>query len=355
MADSSSCSQWCTATFFVAISLVLAFVLTISIHGGSDDRHSPPVDQIIKRNLSVNASRTLRSHGFHVFATLLQFSPQLFLSSTTETTIFAFQDSVISNSTIPLEPWMIKQLIQYNTCPSKLSMKDLLEKPQGICLKTLLGNEYIKITKIDPDKGLVEINSFLISHPDLFVDDQISIHGVLGPFSGLDFHGENNQFEDFIHSPNCDEINHNLVLKSKIRLEEWVQVVNWLNSDGFVSFSIGLNSVLDGIFQDSLNLTSVTILAPPYFAFVSLPSPLMERILKLHILPKKFSYRELIQKSSFKTLVHDRDIKIKRSNFSQVLGIDQVEIIQPDIFSNDKFTIHGISQALEMQEISGSF
>lgn len=62
-----------------------------------------------------------------------------------------------------------------------------------------------------------------------------------------------------------------------------------------MSFSIGLNSVLDQNFQASVNFSSVTILAPP----------LMERIVKHHIFPKKvfFFFKRIVKFSSYTPII----------------------------------------------------
>ncbi|KAG8390306.1 hypothetical protein BUALT_Bualt01G0069900 [Buddleja alternifolia] len=326
-----SCSQECQAPIYIAMSLTLAFMAIIAsttIHNSTPNTPvSPP------HAAAVNASHALRLHGgFHVTATLLQFSPDLFFSADTphsHTTIFAMQDSAISNLSIP--PPALRQLLRYHTAPSALPTAELLKKPPGFCFKTLVNNQNLMITNQDSKSGSIVINNVLISHPDMFLEGPLSVHGVSGPF-------------DSIPSPPCGFSNHT----PDHQAVDWTRIIRFLSSNGFVSFAIGLNSFLDH--HENRNLGFVTIFAPPNSGFISLPSPLLDRIVKLHIMPQRFSYMELgaAVNSSLRTLITGYDLKIDR--FSETLAVNGVEITAPDFFSSEKFVIHGISRAFGVDE-----
>ncbi|KAK9285108.1 hypothetical protein L1049_024293 [Liquidambar formosana] len=302
-------------------------------------------NESILHELSLNASRALRRSGFNLVATLLQNQPSL-----------QCKDPAISNASLP--PWLIQELLQYHTSPSKLSMEDLLKKHQGSCLPTLLHQKKIAITKTNVSERSIEINHVLISHPDIFLGGPISVHGVLGPFSSLDPQ-DTRQGWEFFQSPICDS-NSSVVSdvgKSK-NMIEWARIIRLLSSNGFVSFAIGLHSVLDGILQDYMDLSSVTIFAPPNFVFVASPSPLLDKIVRFHILPHRVTYIELAskpEKAFLRTLVPGRDLEVTGTvNFTRGLSINGVEVVAPDIFTSKKFIIHGISRALEMAEANTS-
>jgi hypothetical protein len=55
-----------------------------------------------------------------------------------------------------------------------------------------------------------------------------------------------------------------------------------------VLFAIGLNSVINRILADHKSLSSVTIFAPSEFEFVASSSPMLEKIVRFHILPLRF-------------------------------------------------------------------
>lgn len=226
-------------------------------------------------------------------------------------------------------------------------MNDLLEKPQGSCLPTLLDRQKIAITKIGAKKRLLEINNVPLSHPDMILEGPLSIHGVLQPFSYLNAQ-DSLQSSNYIQSPICDS-NSRLVSDSKISFE-WNPIIRLLSANGFVSFAIGLHSVLDGILEDHMNLNSTTIFAPLEFSFVTSPSPLLDRIVRFHILPQRFTFKELAslpEKTLLRTLVTHQDLEITGGvNSTQGLCVNREKIIAPDIFSSKKFVIHGISQAL---------
>ncbi|KAJ8543492.1 hypothetical protein K7X08_006015 [Anisodus acutangulus] len=256
----------------------------------------------------MNASKALRNQGFNILATLLQISPEIFLS-TPQSTIFAIQDSTISKLSVP--SWAMKQLLQYHTSPSRIPFQELLKKSQG----------------------------------------SISIHGVSGAFTELNFHGLDEHM-DVIQSPICEDISNTK------NLVDWTRIIKLLRSKGYVSFATELHSVLDGILQDSANLSSVTIFAPPNLGFLSSPSPFLERIVRLHIIPQRYTFMELVflpDVSSIKTLAPGLNATISKSNFSRVLTIDGVEITAADIFVSKTFVIHGMSRPLELEELSISF
>ncbi|XP_071905869.1 fasciclin-like arabinogalactan protein 21 [Coffea arabica] len=355
----SSCSHWWHCPFYFCMSVVLAFLaITTNLHEDAKSNSTPSI-QATRRGLSLNASKALRAHGFDVMATLLQISPELFLSSP-ESTIFAIQDSSISNISGHLPPWAMKQLLKYHTSPVKLPMQELFKKPEGSCLSTLLHDKIIKITKNDGAKHEIEINNVLISHPDVFFEGPISVHGVLGSFSSLDLPGHIDQDWNFIQPPTCENFNQSRGFNSTNEMKNfvrWPSIIQFLSANGFVQFSIGLQSVLDGIVEDYADLNSVTIFAPPYFTFIAMPAPLLGRVVRLHVLPQRFTYRELAllpDKSPLKTLLSDENLEVTISVSKRSLAIDGVEITEADIFSSREAVIHGISRALSVEKISGT-
>ncbi|KAL2248637.1 fasciclin-like arabinogalactan protein 21 [Sesamum indicum] len=332
----ASCSHWWHAPLYLAMSITLAFIAITTTKESTPDDALPS-----GHHLAFNASRALRLHGgFHITATLLQISPELFFSGP-ESTIFAIQDSAISNLSIP--PWAMRQLVRFHATPSALPMAELFKKPPGFCMNTLVGDKNLVITKNDAGTGSVMINNVLVSQPDLFLEGRVSVHGVLGPF-------------DMILSPPCGFSNRSSILVSNAtdQAVEWRKIVRLLNSNGFVSFAIGLNSALDVILQEYHNLGSVTIFAPPNSGFISSPSPFLDRIVRFHILPQRFTYIELAaaEKSSLRTLIPGYDLKIEK--FSQALSVNGVEITVPDVSSSKNFVIHGISRDFDVDELFSS-
>lgn len=225
-------------------------------------------------------------------------------------------------------------------------MAELLDKPPGSCFESLADNKKLVITNTDPGTGSVTINNVLISDPDIFLEGPISIHGVLGPF-------------DEIPSPGCGFSDRSGLLLAPSGDDhqeiEWTRIIRALSSNGFVSFAIGLNAVLDKMVEDYGDLGSVTVFAPPNSGFISSSSPFLDRIVRLHILPQRFTYMELVltESSSLKTLIPSYDLKMDKS--SQTLVIDGVEITGPDLVSSDNFVIHGISRDFDAVELFSSF
>ncbi|XP_038886823.1 fasciclin-like arabinogalactan protein 21 [Benincasa hispida] len=352
----AKCSfEWWHAPIVFSISVVLAFfAITTALHSTTSHSATPP-NKAMADELSLNASRALRRAGFNTIATLLQVSPEHFFSPQ-NSTIFAIKDSAISNTSLP--PWLLKNLVQYHTSPSKLSMADLLKKPQGVCLPTLLMPKKIAITRMNSTARLVEINHVLVTDPDIFLGGNVSIHGVLGPFSPLD-PLDVRQGWSFIQAPFCDSnatvISDPLETKNGVvGVEvEWRRIIRWLSANGFVSYAIGLQSVLEGILQEFEGLKSITVFAPPNLASVASPSPVLNRAVRLHIVPQMVTYKSLASlpaKTSLKTLVSGQDLEILggvRVPRGTVV-VNGVEIVSPEIFRSGNCVIHGISRSLEI-------
>ncbi|KAL6958284.1 hypothetical protein U1Q18_001411 [Sarracenia purpurea var. burkii] len=360
----TSCSHWWHCPVYFALSVTLAAIAV------SEYIHSIPAainphpafnpHPISSPNQTNNithttfiASRALQKHGFNAIATLLQLYPQLFLSSS-QSTIFAIQDPSIFNK-FPAQSKPMKLLLKYHTSPFKLPMAKLSKNPQGTCFPTLLPQKHIAITKTDPKSGSIEINNVLISHPDLFLDKHLSIHGVLGPFSSLNLRDIDEDWE--IKQPRiCDAKRGEIESKNPIN---WTHIIRFLSSNGFVTFTIRLQSALDAILRDYPDLNSVTIFAPLDFLFVTPSWPLLDRTVRFHVLPKRFTYNELSslpEKTSIKTLVPDKNLVITTSNaraYSKrvVVAINGVEVAAPDSFSSKNFAIHGISRAFSLEGV----
>ncbi|KAJ1376294.1 FAS1 domain superfamily [Sesbania bispinosa] len=186
--------------------------------------------------------------------------------------------------------------------------------------------------------------------------EQLAIHGVVGPFSSLrrqDLLGW-----DFIHSATCRPNTDNSTFdqSSKNVVIEWNRIVQLLGSKGYASFSIALHSVLDAIQKDSVSLSSATIFAPPDLKLLGSPSTLLDRAVRLHILPQRFTNKELSSlpvRTLLKTLVTDEQLEIDGVlDFMPGVVISGVEIVEPDMLSSEKFVVHGISRAFKMTELT---
>ncbi|VFQ60362.1 unnamed protein product [Cuscuta campestris] len=333
MAD--SCSHWWHAPFYVTLSIALAFVaISTGIHRSGGPEPTPVLSLLVHNESSFNASVALRRRGgFTVFAALLQISPDLFLSPP-DSTVFAVHDSAFSNLSLP--SWAIKHLLLYHTSPASLPFRSLLRHSPATCLSTLLRDRAVKITKIDQENGGVEINNVSITDPDLFLGPHLSVHGVAGFFSPVKLQGSDRR-EEIIESPSCDSDDPEI---------QWPRIVQSLSYNGFVSFAIGLHSVLDSI---PINMSSVTIFAPPSFGFLDSPSPLLDRVVKLHLLPRIYSFEELSSLpngSVLETLLPGAEIKIGVDDSTRSLAVNGVEITAPDVLRSRNFTVHGISRAL---------
>ncbi|KAI3502255.1 hypothetical protein L2E82_42609 [Cichorium intybus] len=338
--------------YFIFATMILSGIITVVLHSQHHVRHhkDPP------RDLATNASQLLRSNGFNFISTLLHISPDLFLSSP-ESTIFAIPDSAMSNLSIP--PFMTIQLITYHISPFKLTIKDLLDKPLNTCISTTFQQQKISITRKDQKKRVLEINNVLITHPDMFLQGPVVIHGVSGPFASFKFHQHITELP--ICKANRLDVSHG-TLGAKLNLtknkDEWGTLVKFLNTSGFAPFASGLHSVLDGVFKEHPNLASLTIFAPPIIEAIEMAEPVLQKFVKSHIVPKKHSFKHLAsmpQGASIKTLCPGTEIRITETVVNpseELLSINRVEITSPDLYSSKNFVVHGIARAFSMYEVS---
>ncbi|QCD84990.1 hypothetical protein DEO72_LG2g5348 [Vigna unguiculata] len=346
-------SRWCWFPLYVAAAIGLGIIAISSAIRSSDSKNSIQEGTPIPHELSRNASNALRRAGFFLMADLLHHSPSFF-KPPQNSTIFAIRDSAIRNTSHPL--WFLKTLLLYHTttATSTFSFHHLLNMSQGTCLTTLLRHKNISLTKVHPATNSVEINNVLISNPNIFLADQLAVHGVLAPFSPLHPHDLLQRGLDFfIRPPSCSS-NHSL---SKNAVH-WNRVVHLLRAKGYASFSVALRSVLEGIKKDhSGSLGFATIFAPPDFMLLG-PNPLLHRAVRLHILPQRFRYEELASlpvRTLLKTLVPDELLEIDGVlDFAPGMFVNGVEIVAPDMITSENFVVHGISKAFEMTEYSFS-
>ncbi|KVH95961.1 fasciclin-like arabinogalactan protein 21 [Cynara cardunculus var. scolymus] len=344
------------AVLFITATILLAVVIAATFGSHHHHHQLPRHPKDSPFDFTSNASQLLRSNGFTFIATLLHISPDLFLS-TPQSTIFAIPDSAMSNLSIP--PYMTVQLVTYHISPSKLTIHDLFQKPVNTCISTMFQQQKISITKNDEKHRVLEINKVLITHPDMFVQGPVSIHGVGGPFASFKFHQEITELP--ICNTNQSELSHSTVggkvngIKKKA---EWGMVVRFLSSAGFTPFALALYSVIDGILKDHPDLNSTTIFVPPIMEMVELPSSLRHKFMRSHIVPKKHSYKHLAslpEGTSLTTLCPGKKIEITETvvNLSdELLVINRVEVTSPDLLLSKSFVVHGIARPFAMEEAS---
>lgn len=195
----------------------------------------------------------------------------------------------------------------------------------------------------------------------MFLHGSVAIHGVSGPFASFKFHQEISELP-ICNIMNQSELSHStvggrIIDPTKIRAE-WKMVVKFLGSSGFAPFAIGLYSMIDGIIKDHPNLHSMTIFAPPIMELMEMPSPVLRKFMRSHIVPKKHSYKHLAsmpQGAAIRTLCPGKEIKITETVFNlsdDLLSINRVEITSPDLLSSKSFVVHGIARAFAMDGVS---
>ncbi|KAK9724431.1 hypothetical protein RND81_05G071300 [Saponaria officinalis] len=352
-----SCSHWWHAPIYLTLSIFLAFFSISSFHpppSSTVSTTSPPP-------ISAAATTALRSNNFSIMATLLQFSPQIFFLPSSSpplssTTVFAVSDAAFS--TISAAPSAVELMLKYHTLPVKLNFQELLRKENFSCLNTLIPSKNVSLIKIFDgfsNKSIVLINNVTVTHPDLFLDDFISIHGVSAPFTSLDHHLKD---DFFINSPYCNDNKNNInnnknnqSLYNSRYAAEWVKMIRALSSSGFVSFAIGLNSVMGRVLDNNTGLGPVTVLAPMDFGFVGSSEWLLDRVVRYHVLSQRYTCSELAAVPAhtvLTTLLADNVVEVTvNANVSHGLAVNGVDVVSPEVFSSRMFVVHGISRALD--------
>ncbi|KAK7402008.1 hypothetical protein VNO78_13935 [Psophocarpus tetragonolobus] len=322
-------SRWCWFPVYLTASITLG-IIAISSAVRSSSKNGGQEAAAIPQELWMKASDALRRAGFIITGDLLDHSPSFF-KPPHNSTIFAIKDSAIKNTSHSL--WFLKTLLLYHTTTSKAySFDDLVNIPQGTCLSTLLPHKNVSLTSVSPT--LVHINHVPISNPNIFLRDNLAVHGVLAPFSpflpqDLLLRG----FHSVIRSPTCSSNN----------LLHWKRLLHFLRAKGYASFSVALHSLLN---IHSSTLPSATIFAPPHFPYPSSTT-------LLHILPQRFTYKQLTAlpvRTLLKTLMPDHHLEIDGLLHFLTGGllVNGVQIVVPDMFTSANFVVHGISRALAL-------
>lgn len=205
----------------------------------------------------------------------------------------------------------------------------------------------------------VEINEAPVTDLDVFLDERVAIHGVLTPFAlpGLQEIGKN---WPLIQLPQCGS---NLKAVSEVggskkgepeRRVECDLVIQFLYSHGFVPFAVGLKSTVnhDGTFKDSNDSASFTMFAPLEFGSMPLDHPVLDKIVRAHIVPGKYGYLELLAlpaRASLRTLVPGMDLEVTRSTVTGGVDVSGVKITNPEAFTSEKFIVHGIARVFDVE------
>ncbi|KAE8654808.1 hypothetical protein F3Y22_tig00117040pilonHSYRG00022 [Hibiscus syriacus] len=285
-------SNWWRAPVYFTISVLLAFLaISTALRSLSRDESLPTKSAIAP--LLLDASTALRKSGFN----LLQITPRnLHL-------LAAFHHLRHPG------------LFHRKCFPRFLALEASFSVPR---LSSSASHE----RTLEETQRLVEINRVLVSHPDIFLDGPLMIHGVLGWILVLNDSTQKYILNDLESLSNINK--QPLSLVSEVvdtkNFVEWTHVIRLLSSKGFVLFAIGLNSIV-----------------------------------RLHIVPRKLTYMELASlpaNASLSTLVPGHLLQVSEGvKNTRELMINEAKIVAPNIFESKKFVIHEISQAFELDEL----
>ncbi|OWM90969.1 fasciclin-like arabinogalactan protein 21 [Punica granatum] len=363
MDSTASTTKWWRWPIYVAAAIVLALIAISSALSTAKDGSSP---SDLGPNLSLNASKVLRQAGFSGMATLLSISPEYYSSASLNITIFALTDSALAN--VSRSPWVMKDFLRYHALPLRLSMVDLAKEPGGTCLPTLSPGKNLLIKRSEAKGNQVVINDVPVKNPDLFLEEKVVIHGIHEPFAFLGIQGMGRDWVLMplpLCNPNLKVVSD--VSESKQQRQEkeeeaervgWALAIRFLKSYGFIPFAVQLKSVvdLDRTLEYGKDLTSFTIFAPQDFQYMPSETPMLDNIVRAHILPGKYDYLQLLalsDRASLKTLVPGLNLEvdvIKIGNAIAGVAVNGMEITDPEAFMSEKFIIHGIPQAFHVKE-----
>eukprot|EP01018_Ginkgo_biloba_P008743 Gb_23221 [translate_table: standard] len=355
----------CHSLTSILVSLVLAFA-AMSATGRSGSNPVAPfkpmsegttMDQMV-----VNASRALRKAGYNIMATALQISGEEILPPT-PATLFAINDPALVNLSLP--SWLMMDLLHYHTCPKKLIWETLMNKPLGACIPTLLRANNLVVTAVPGANRTLDLNGIPVSHPDIFTQGSLAIHGVHGAFfnfRGLDDDALLPGF-DSLPVTSCSSSSHiNASANGNPKTLTWPRVQAVLRAKGYLSFSMAIGLELAELIvgQQKMNLSRITVFAPTdqSFAYVSSASPLLVDMLRFHIVPKRLMFRDLLRLpvgSKIQTIFPGHHLQITSSyDDNHSLTINGVPVLHPDAYSSKEFTIHGIHRAFDMLNTGNS-
>ncbi|KAM0986751.1 hypothetical protein PS2_010765 [Malus domestica] len=295
----------------------------------------------------INAAEILSDSGYTSMSLTLDLASRTLLSSRSPSlTIFAPNDTSFALSG---QPPLI--LLQYHLLPLHFSLRSLKSLPFGAKIATLLSDRTLTVTTLPSDHRF-SLNNVTVTASPIFDDGSLIIFGIdrfLDPYFR-------------ISGPIQSYIPKNLgCLAPKENPDQTMDL-----RDGYVPFndaSATLRSKGCSVMASFLELqfhgsffkfqTMLTVFAPFDQVLMNRVGNLTEysSIFHRHVVPCRLSWSDLVSLNDgtvLRTNLVGFSMNITRSD--DVLKLNGVSVILPEVYHNGWLMVHGISEVLEVPE-----
>ncbi|KAF5442325.1 hypothetical protein F2P56_034995 [Juglans regia] len=293
-----------------------------------------PSDPILK------AYEILSASGYESMAGItLELASRTLVPQSPSLTIFAPSDSAF----VPLD-YLPLSLVQYHLLPLAFSFQSLKSLPNGAKISTLLsGNPLIVTTSMEDYR--LSLNNVTIPWSPIYVDGSLIIFGI------DKFFDPNFQFLDPFpsHSPNleCLASTPNDAVVSLSGAYSFHEACATLRSKGCSVMA----SFLDMQFLELQERTVLTVFAPVdgviknrFSGFIDFSSSIFRR----HVVPCRLLWGDLVNMEDgmvLRTYLDGFTINVTGSH--DLLVLNNVPVIYPDMYVCDWLVVHGIRDILE--------
>ncbi|XP_047336085.1 fasciclin-like arabinogalactan protein 21 [Impatiens glandulifera] len=334
-------------TFFFKQFTFSAFIfLCITIHPSSSSISPSPSPAAAPPPSAIAASEFLKKHGYSIFASIISLTSSLNSDTWNTTgTIFAPPDFAFSFTTekftdhrCSLLPRPSSWLLLLHTLKQTLTWNTLIRQPVDEVLHSWLDDRTIFLYRGVNGETFIAtdgnpVSSVRILHPDLYISDNIVIHGVDGVL-------------DPASVSNCLSVNPNSVVRSEIERYYLDHAVRVLRKKGF-------SVVANALSAKRFNLTrfpAITVFAPSDSNFNSDTDGLNYDVLR-HVVPRRMRLKDMEKippGTSIETMATDRKIVIRSVEHHRgSLTANGFAIDGLEVYHNKWVTVLGISQRLD--------
>ncbi|KAK3183812.1 hypothetical protein Dsin_031098 [Dipteronia sinensis] len=302
-------------------------------------------------NALFNALESLSYSGYLSMALTLQITCKSLNLESETMTLFAPSDFAFAKS------GQLSLLdLQLHISPAILSQGSLKNLSFGTRIPTLLSNQSLIVTT---SNGQLSINGVLIQESAVFDQGSVVIYGI-DDFLNSSFHIGTTSHSAPEPSPSSaytmeNNVSHLLEL-SGFDVDVFGNASNWLRSRGYTVMATFLDVQLAGFNKDEARLT---IFAPVDEAVEAYAKNMTDYVsmFQRHVVPGLLAWKDLAELQDGTLLpTFSGGFEIKVTWSGDILLLNGVPVVFPDMYSSDWLVLHGINSLLVSpmkQEIIG--
>ncbi|KAF5180969.1 Fasciclin domain-containing protein [Thalictrum thalictroides] len=286
----------------------------------------------------LDAVEILSDSGYLAMSLTLQLVSQTLISQSSPITVFAPSDDVFKDVGQPP-----LNLLQYHFSPEKFSIESLRSLPFGTEIPTLFKNHTLIVTTTTSDQE-ISLNNVTINGSAIFDVGVMVVYGI-NKFFDLNFTISPTS------TPSVQNSTENLGCVAT-QFADYSEIVNKLLHTQYSAIGDFLDLQLLG-FGDE---TKLTIFAPDDDELHDRLTNFTDfgSIFRRHVVPCKLTWQDLVNledEAELPTFLKGFNLKISKSG--DVLVLNGVPVVFPEVYSGERVVIHGIEKLLELNDQQG--